>query len=426
MAWIDSHKILNIIRVILPLLYLVLKIKTMRYLLLILIPLLSNNLFAQFKIKDSCGDFLLHIKANNLSSDTIRLIYNDCNDNKSNDTIILLNGMATFRGKVNRATEGFLYTDVNSKWMDGPRVIRFIIEPSEMTLQFNLINDSIQNITSTGSVAQKDKETFEQNNSLLLKLRANYRYGVAKLPVHEPKSDSVIEKYQQERDIKYNALNELLIAKVLKHVTENPDSYYSAYLLNFYKRMIPVDTLEKYFLKFPLKIIYSDFGKNFLEEIFKVSNDQFFRKKFADSVAFQELNSIKTIYDISLLNPAGTKTSFSQFKGNYIVVDFWASWCIPCIENIPHLKKLIKSMKGKPIQFISVSLDSHIDNWKTAMKKYDFPGLNLFDENGLLSTFLKAIWVPRYVIINPDGKILDLDAPQAMNPDLKIILDKLL
>ncbi len=95
---------------------------------------LSNQVSAQFKIKDSCIDFVLHIEARNLPSDTIKLIYRDCNDDNYNDTIILSNGQATYKGNINRATEGIIFTDLHERMLDGPRVIRFIIESSEMTL----------------------------------------------------------------------------------------------------------------------------------------------------------------------------------------------------------------------------------------------------------------------------------------------------
>ena len=399
----------------------------MRYLLFFFFSLfLSNQLSAQFKIKDSCVAFVLHIEAKNLPSDTILLKYEDCDKNIYSNTIILSDGRATFSGKINRATEGIIWTDQHGMMMDGPKVLRFIIEPSEMTLRFSLINDTVGNVSSTGSAAQKEKEDFEEDNDLLLKLRENYRYGPIQLSAEDQKNDSIMEKYEQKRNNKFDALNELLMGKVLKYARENPESYYSGYLLTHYIRMIPVDTLEKYFVNLPPKVIYSGFGKNFLDEIFKLSGNQVFREKFADSALFQELSSIRTIHDISLLNSSGTKTSFSQFKGNYILVDFWGSWCGPCFANIPNLKKLMKDLKNKPIQFVSVSLDKDVDNWKKSMTKHDFPGINLFDEDGLLSTFFKVLWVPRYVIIHPDGTVANIDAPQAVNPELKMILEKLL
>lgn len=402
----------------------------MRYLLFFFFTILvSNQVSAQFKIKDSCVAFVLHIEAKNFPSDTMLLSYNDCNENAHyNDTIILSNNIATIRGKINRTTEGVLFTNLHSKMLDGPHVIRFLIEPTEMTLRFDLINDAVQNIASTGSVSQKEKEVFEEENHLLLDLMDYYFYDFLseKLSVHEEKNDSILEKYHRESSHKIAVLYQLLAAKVLKYVRENPDSYYSGYLLNQYRRKIPVDTLEKYFVNLPPKVIYSDFGKNFLDEIFKLSGNQVFMQKFADSALFQELSSIRTIHDISLLNPSGAKTSFSQFKGNYILVDFWGSWCGPCFANIPDLKKLMKDLKNKPIQFVSVSLDKDVDSWKKSMTKHDFPGINLFDEDGLLSTFFKVLWVPRYIIIHPDGTVANIDAPQALNPELKKILDELL
>ncbi len=389
---------------------------------------LSYQVSAQFKIKDSCVAFALHIEAKNFPSDTMLLWYQDCNDLFYNDTIILSNGLATFSGKINRATEGVLFTDLHRNLMDGPRVIRFLIEPSEMTLRFDLINDAVQNIKSTGSVSQKEKEDFEKENNLLLNLMDYYTFNFipAKFSENGEKNDSIMESYLQESNHKVAVLYELLTAKVLKYVRENPKSYYTGYLLNQYRRKIPVDTLENHFINLPPKVIYSDFGKNFLNEIFKVSGNQIFKKKFADSALFQELSSLKTIHDISLLNPAGTKTSFSEFKGNYILVDFWGSWCGPCFANIPALKKLMSDMKDEPIQFVSVSLDRDVDSWKKSMTKHNFPGINLFDEDGLLSTFFKVLWVPRYVIISPDGTVANIDAPQAIDPELKKILDELL
>ncbi len=200
----------------------------MRYFLICFLTLFfTNQATAQYKIKDSCVSFVLHIEAKNLPSDTIKLIYRDCNDDNYNDTIILSNGRATYEGNINRATEGIIFTDPHGKVLDGPRVIRFIIEPSEMTLRFELINDTVQNISSTGSFAQKEKEAFEKDNELLLKLRENYRYGPILLSAEDQKNNSIMEKYEQKRNNKFDALNELLMAKVLNYARENPESYYS-------------------------------------------------------------------------------------------------------------------------------------------------------------------------------------------------------
>ena len=386
-----------------------------------------KQIFAQFKIKDSCVSFTLNIEAKNLQSDSIRLFYHDCDNIQYKDTYILSNGKATITGEINRATEGILFTNIKSRWMDGPRVIRFIIEPATMTLRFAIVNDTARDVVIEGSYSQKQKEAWEADNATLLQTRDMYENKLMQLIHQKGIKDSMeLEKNEQAIENKLDVLKELLISVALKYVKANPHSYFSGYLLDHYKRSIPTDTLETYYCYLDSTIIYSDFGKNILDELFKLTDDWAFRQKFTDSAYYKTLKKIKTIYDVSLTNPEGTKISFSGFKGNFILIDFWGSWCGPCIQNAPYLKKLIIEMKNKPIKVISVSMDYNVDTWKKSIKKYGFPGIHLFDDKGLLSTFYKVLWVPRYIIVNPDGTVANMDAPQANDPRLKFILNNLL
>lgn len=373
--------------------------------------------FSQYKIKDSCSTFSLKIEGINLRSDTIRFDYRDCDKlNSLKDTLILSNGKATIEGTINRATEAILYTNIRNRWIDGPGVIRFILEPGNTNLSFTMTNDTVRKTFINGA-AEKQKEMWEEDNASLLELRNGYR---------DKMIDSATEKEKQILNNKFDALTELLIANILKYAGKNPKSYFSGYLLNYYQRRIPADTLVSYFCKLDSAVIYSDFGKYILDELFKLSDDWTFREKFSDPESFKKLKNIKTIYDVSLTNPTGSETSFADFKGSYLLIDFWASWCGPCVRNAPYLRQLIKEMKNKPIKFISVSIDSDPEAWKKAIKKYEFPGTHLFDKYGLLSTFYKVLWVPRYIIVTPDGTIANSDAPQANDPELQSILNSLL
>lgn len=95
--------------------------------LLIIRGLFSVKIFAQVIVKDSCAGFTLAIEGKNLISDSMIFSYPDCDKSKFNDTIVLSHGKAIVAGKINRAIEAILFTDVKSRWMDGPKVIRFII-----------------------------------------------------------------------------------------------------------------------------------------------------------------------------------------------------------------------------------------------------------------------------------------------------------
>lgn len=387
----------------------------------------SKPAFSQFGIKDSCTDFTLKIEAENLQSDSIRLSYNDCEDINYKDIFVLSNGKVNIRGAINRAAEGILYTNIGSRLMDGPRVIRFIIEPKNMTLHFTILKDTVRNVVIRGSGSQREKEAWENDNAPLLQARESYRNKIIQ-SIHQKdkKNDPVSDKKLQVMNNKFDALQELLITEVLRYAKGHPYSYFSAYLLNHYKRHITTDTLETYFSNLDSKVINSDFGKNILDELFKLTDDWAFRKKFTDSVTYESLKKIKNIYDVSLPDAEGTETSFSKFKGNVLLIDFWASWCKPCVRNVPGLRKLNTEIKDKPFKIISVSIDRDRNIWLRAIKKYGFPGIHLFDDKGFLSTFYKVLWVPRCVIVKPDGTVANMDAPQANDPKLKVQIEDLL
>ena len=77
-----------------------------------------------------------------------------------------------------------------------------------------------------------------------------------------------------------------------------------------------------------------------------------------------------------------------------------------------------------------MSLDTDSTRWKEAIKKYNLHGIHLSDLKGfrgILPVYCKVVTsIPRYVLINKEGKIINADAPQSMNPELKIVIDGLL
>ena len=387
--------------------------------------LCTTQIFAQYKIRDSCANFTLKIEAYNLTSDTVIILYPDCD--KRQDTIILSNGKGTITGKINRATEGILFANIKNRWMDAPSVIRFIMEPSYMKLSFKMVNDTASNVVMGGSHSQQEKETWEMNNSSLLNLREKYRDELTQLSRDKQKiAKREFEDKEHFLNNKFEGLTESLIEVILKYIKTNPRSYFSGYLLYHYNKQLTPDTLETYYSYLDSSVMYCELGKRILNELFKLTDNWAFKQKFTDTAYYEKLRSIKTIYDVELTNLLGKKTSFSEFRGNFILLDFWAGWCGPCIKNAPHLEKIITEMKNKPLKVISVSIDENIAIWKKSLEKYGFPGLHLFDGEGLLSIFYKVLWIPRYIIINPDGTVANMDAPQPIDPKLKFIIDDLL
>ena len=104
----------------------------------------------------------------------------------------------------------------------------------------------------------------------------------------------------------------------------------------------------------------------------------------------------------------------TQFKGKVIYIDFWASWCKPCIEEIPFSKKLSEKIADKDVVMIYVSIDDDFDSWKQASERYGLNSRNSYiivnHGQDQLSGKFNLTTIPRYFIVNRAGAIVNADA----------------
>tara|TARA_R110000868_G_scaffold367740_3_gene630702 strand:- start:29 stop:1060 length:1032 start_codon:yes stop_codon:yes gene_type:complete len=130
-------------------------------------------------------------------------------------------------------------------------------------------------------------------------------------------------------------------------------------------------------------------------------------------------------------NYNGGQTSLKDLAGKYVYVDVWATWCGPCKAEIPALKALDKAYQGKNIQFVSISIDddrSHGGSWEKAKADWkamvadeELGGMQLFAPNGWQSQFVldyKINGIPRFLLIDPNGNIVNPDAPRPSSSGL--------
>jgi len=122
----------------------------------------------------------------------------------------------------------------------------------------------------------------------------------------------------------------------------------------------------------------------------------------------------------------GSKTSLKDLKGKYAYIDVWATWCGPCKKEIPSLKKIEKAYHGKNINFVSISVDKNKAAWKKMVTEKKLGGIQLhFNNDNSFSQAYKINGIPRFIIVDPEGKIVDADAPRPSNPALIKLFDKL-
>jgi thiol-disulfide isomerase/thioredoxin len=130
-------------------------------------------------------------------------------------------------------------------------------------------------------------------------------------------------------------------------------------------------------------------------------------------------------------NHKGGTTDLASLKGKNVYIDVWATWCGPCLREIPFLQEVEKDYHDKNIQFVSISIDEPKDyeKWKTMVSDKNLGGIQLIADTNWKSKFVEeyAIYgIPRFILIDSEGKIISADAPRPSDPMLRKTLDELL
>lgn len=129
---------------------------------------------------------------------------------------------------------------------------------------------------------------------------------------------------------------------------------------------------------------------------------------------------------VRLVDASGNVMDFASLKGHYVYIDLWASWCIPCQKEIPHLQKLEAEMEGKNIKFLSISIDRKSEDWKKKLNQLNLHGLQWHDVDGSLANALNVKGIPFFLIYDKEGRLYRYNAPRpSSGAQLKELLEKL-
>jgi thiol-disulfide isomerase/thioredoxin len=205
---------------------------------------------------------------------------------------------------------------------------------------------------------------------------------------------SVMEEYKQylQMETTERPMNRAQMAKA--YAKAHPASYIAAFeLLNYYTYNPDAAELDSIYNGLDTTIRASASGREL--------------KKTLDAAILTGIGHEAPAFTQD--NTKGVPVSLADFKGQYVLVDFWASWCGPCRAENPNVLKAYRQYHSKGFTILGVSLDDHKDRWLEAIKKDGLPWMQVSDLKGWQNSAAVLYGVggiPMNFLLDKDGKIV--------------------
>lgn len=344
------------------------------------------------KAQQNANKFILNGNLQEMNNGLMYLSYSNKDNQQVMDSAVINNGKFLFSGNINVPTLANLHLKEERRTQQNS--VRFFMEPSAMTVSLIINNFSSAKFTGSKTqdeyaVLQSEKQKVEERWKVVMDTlsavnkRSNFEYQELK--------NWVLQPYFKE-------MNEMDFIFFNSH----PQSYATAYMLRFYVNKLPVDSLQMYYSRLGQKVQQSSTGKELAGEIKKI------RASSPGSIAA----------DFTATDINGNSLSLFDFKGKYVLLDFWASWCVPCRKGNPHLKELYAKYKDKGFEIIGISDDdTRPEEWRKAIEKdgigiwkHLLRGLKRtefgFDKSGDISKNFSIHSLPTKILIDPNGMII--------------------
>ena len=131
-------------------------------------------------------------------------------------------------------------------------------------------------------------------------------------------------------------------------------------------------------------------------------------KKHTDELAVSALGV--PCPNFTATDESGNKVSLDSQKGNILILDFWASWCGPCRQEMKNLREQYAEFKDQGVRIMSISLDDSVEKWKKACDEEQIPWISVRDDNGWSKSEIRKLFgiqaIPFIVLLDKDGNIV--------------------
>lgn len=315
------------------------------------------------------------------------LVYAD-GDTRTTDSADVVNGTFTLKGTLPNPVSASLYLERNThaRGRDGREIF---IENAVMTITGT---DSLKTAVFKGSASHEDNQVLRKQLAPFLADINQVMDTAEKLTPEQRAADTALmQSLRSRRDRDVQQIDSVFKTFIASHT----QSYAALNAFLEHELMGGFDAVaaEQRFNLFPQELRNTAVGKNIAARI---------GKSLSVGVG-------KMAPEFTQNNPEGKPVKLSDFKGRYVLVDFWASWCKPCRAENPYVVAAYQKFNSKGFDILSVSLDASQKDWVNAIEKDGMPWVHVSD----LKYWKNAVAVqyginsvPSNFLVDPSGKII--------------------
>lgn len=330
-------------------------------------------------------------------ADSVLIYYVDAAGKQVQVAKPVLKQKFTITGRINKPTNARLIFKKKAEQISQEdfwdRAKEVYLEPGIISVSGQ--SSDLKGLKVSGSKTQLDLETL----------------NAAVKPIYDemkPLSDALNKEKDHEKAAEIRDQMEPYNARAKRATYDffiaHPQSYVTVDMMRYYSSSLRLDSVKRIYQNFNAKLKADPGVKELEKEIKRIELGM--PEKVAENFTAKTLD--------------GGSLSLSDFKGKYVIIDFWASWCVPCRKGNPHLIRIYETYKGKGLDVIGISDDDRDHNaWKKAVEKDDIGrwhhvlrGLDMelrmknLPNPSDISEKYGISSLPTKILIGPDGKII--------------------